>query len=121
VSDNPYSIDLAQALSRLGGSHSLFAAVALRFATDAPSVVDAATDLANNGEWWEVGLRMHTLKGMSGTVGATAVVHAAAELELQCMRDKRIDHGEEALGRLRQQVEAAIVALKTIIEQLPRP
>ena len=55
----------------------------------------------------------HSLKGGAGSIGATAVQHAALELELACAKGKGNEGVAEAL-------QAVMAQLQPLLDQLKR-
>ena len=73
--------DVATALQQLAGSEKLYLSIITKFATmykDLPDTIQA--DLAN-GDLAKVQRDAHTVKGLSGTLGHSALRDAAAQLE----------------------------------------
>src|SRR5262249_51796093 len=74
-------IDLTGGLLRLGGSRPIFNRMLTRF-KDSDHDSAERIDLALRQRDWEKAHRLaHTLKGLAGTVGATALARQASEIE----------------------------------------
>ena len=73
--------DVATALQQLAGSEKLYLSVITKFATmyqDLPEIIQ--TDL-EQGDLAKVQREAHTVKGLAGTLGHSALREAAAQLE----------------------------------------
>ncbi|HEX6734101.1 MAG TPA: response regulator [Azonexus sp.] len=77
----PAGFDLAAALARLDGNRSLFASLVRRFAVDQQNLVAGADQALDRGDRVAAARELHTLKGLAGTLGATALATQAADTE----------------------------------------
>ncbi|HSV36781.1 MAG TPA: DAHL domain-containing protein [Ramlibacter sp.] len=113
-SDAPAGIpglDMALGLSRMAGKKTLYAAMLQRYCSGqrtAGQKIRAAIDAADGGT---ARLLAHTLKGASGTVGATAVQVLAGDLELAIVEDR-------PSGELYARLAALEAPLVSLIEAL---
>lgn len=73
-------LDTRDALTRLGGNRSLYLKLLHQF-LEQESVPSQIAAQLNQGDRSTAERMAHTLKGVAGTLGATAVQRAAAELE----------------------------------------
>jgi len=104
-------LDCAQGLRRTGGKTDLYLALLGKFiASQRQAAGDIARAIAADD--WETALRLaHTLKGVSGNIGATGVMAAAATLE-SAVRDRRKDETlAGALDGLTTRLDALVARL----------
>jgi two-component system sensor histidine kinase/response regulator len=79
-------LDSAAGLRRCGGRQALYLGLLERFGrdyADAPATLDA---LLRRGQWPEAERLAHTLRGLSGTLGADAIALICQALEAACRR-----------------------------------
>ena len=77
-------VDVASALGRMAGMQSLYVRAAQEFASSLQQTLwDYREDL-QAGRWASARARMHTLKGVAGTIGIAELVTAAKYAEIQC-------------------------------------
>jgi two-component system sensor histidine kinase/response regulator len=114
-------LDMRTALARMSNMRGLY----VRTARDFSQVLDAnVADLqeaVSTGDQKGALMRLHTLKGHAGTLGATALAAQAAELEVMCKAGadaRSCASGLEALGVL---VEATKISLAQAVAQLDTP
>jgi len=74
-------IDREAALKRLGGNTSLFASLAGRFVEDTVGVMAELRGLLQQPSRNEAARKLHTLKGLAGTMGATRLASLLADME----------------------------------------
>ncbi len=80
---NKLGIELDAALQRLGGNQTLFATLAKRFGDDIPPLLITLRQSLTQGDTLTAAGAIHTLKGISGTVGAVHLAKYAAQVEEQ--------------------------------------
>ena len=74
-------IDLQSALMRVGGSHKSYLKLLKKFATNQAKAISKTRTALQQGDQ-ELAVRTaHTLRGVAGNIGATALQNSAAELE----------------------------------------
>lgn len=84
----------AEALARLGGNEKLLKTQAGIFCATYERTIEELEHLIEKGELHECALKLHALKGVSATLGATGLSHAARELEASAkegIRSPRFD------------------------------
>jgi HPt (histidine-containing phosphotransfer) domain-containing protein len=74
-------VDLANAVRRLGGDINFYRRLYPSVKADTESMLARLGPLIAGGQRDEAGRLFHTIKGLAGTLGATALSHAAAEAE----------------------------------------
>ena len=109
--DEVTGIDEVAALQRLGGDRLLLARLLRLFAQDATGVPERLRQARLRQDESEVRRLIHTLKGEAGNVSATSV-WATARLIEGAVRDGRDADVEQLLGRLEQQIEEVVAAVR---------
>jgi len=81
VEDEHAAFAIDRAIARMGGRAELFAREARAFRVTYEALPLAARQHCEAGEWEKAAALLHTLKGVSGTLGAMDLSRAAAALE----------------------------------------
>ncbi len=112
------TIDLAQALERLGGSAELYVALSHTYQAEAASFMPALrAALAQPGTGAAADV-LHTFKSAAGIVGASILQGATAELEVP-LRAGAVPAGlEGALAELEQLVAQSLAELARVVNTL---
>jgi len=76
------AVDMAGALERLGGNHQLYARVLQSYLSDIASQPDQLETALRSSDWDLAARLLHTLKGLSATVGASYMAAVARQAEL---------------------------------------
>jgi CheY-like chemotaxis protein len=92
-------LDLQTALNRMSGMQSLYVRTARDFATIMDSVIPELQQCLAAGDKLKAMMRLHTLKGNAGTLGATELASEAAKLEKLCATGAGLQECENGLGR----------------------
>ena len=79
---SPVLLDSELALRRLGGDHALYAQIVQSYQAEAQAQMAGLQQGVAAQQWQDASRYAHTLKGLSGTVGALAMAAAAAQAEL---------------------------------------
>lgn len=74
-------LDEASALMRLGGNAGLYGRILQSYLAEISRMPDQLADLMQAGDWPAASRLMHTIKGLSGTVGAVRLAGLAAAAE----------------------------------------
>jgi CheY-like chemotaxis protein/HPt (histidine-containing phosphotransfer) domain-containing protein len=99
-------IDTAAGVARLGGNVGAYRKLLLKFAENQGTAIDQIREAVEAGVG-DVAIRAaHTLKGVSGSIGATAVQQAAAKLEA-ALKDAPKSLSDDLLA----EVEAALLSI----------
>ena len=116
-------IDRKTALLRLGGNTQFYAVVEKSFVADAPLQLKTAREQVAQRRWGDARLSLHTLKGLSGTLGATGLYEVAALAE-KSAKALQQDAGDNVAGDALVQaiadcdaLIAGIVSLLTAADQ----
>ncbi|WP_349569142.1 response regulator [Azotobacter salinestris] len=108
-------LEQAEALRRLGGNQALLRRLLARFAASQGDTAARLGAALATGDREEALRIAHTLKGLAGNIGATALAARAAALE-QCFRQEQeppaeaLDDLGQALGSLCEAIAAALPA-----------
>jgi HPt (histidine-containing phosphotransfer) domain-containing protein len=86
-------IDLDAALARLGGNVDLYRQLYRMFVVDGAGMIDQLADLLAADRRQEAHRVAHTLKGLGGTMGTTALAAAAAQAEAAMARKASNEDG----------------------------
>jgi PAS domain S-box-containing protein len=100
-------LDIANGLRRVLGKKPLYLSLLRKFIAGQKSVVADIRQALDEGHWESAERPAHTLKGVAGNIGATALQHLAYRLETAIK-----EH------RPRQEVEDCLAAVKTLLDAL---
>ena len=117
VAQSVISIDVAGALARLAGHKSIYLRAVNRVLTVLDSIVDEYRQTLSTQGVEPAVRQMHSLKGLAGTVGATALAAEAARLETLCAAGVAPEAALAQIEGLQQIVEKTRSALQRVIEQ----
>ena len=105
-------LDSESAIAYMGGDRALYLRVLQRVAESHEQTRDELKHAYQQQDWPQLGLLLHTLKGLSGTIGAGALAELSQRLEQQVSKQQRWSATEQqALLDEMQQVLTAIEAL----------
>ncbi|OYU46134.1 MAG: hybrid sensor histidine kinase/response regulator [Burkholderiales bacterium PBB4] len=113
-------VDLQVALARLSGNRSLYLRTAHDFLRTRTTAVAALEQALQAGEFGQATLQLHTLKGIAGTLGLTALAQTAGHLEKRCPQEAwqaAADFATE-LGALADTLQADCAALQAAMSHL---
>jgi CheY-like chemotaxis protein/HPt (histidine-containing phosphotransfer) domain-containing protein len=109
-------ISIASGLGRVGGNKQLYAKLLCKFRAGQENAVEEIMAALQSGDRETAGRLAHTVKGVSGNLGAESVYRAAAELE------KAIKEGKEnidsPLAEVRSQLEIVMEGIRVLEESL---
>jgi hypothetical protein len=97
-------VDIDKAIARLGGNAQLYADVLTSYLQDLKSQPDQLDALLEGGDQLKAGRLLHTLKGVSATVGATYMAAVAKATEQIVMRNP----GAQVQNAARQDFRTAV-------------
>jgi len=120
-------VDMNAAITRLGGSRTFYDKVVASFREEvAHYMVDLQRFLAE-GDYHHAMHRVHTLKGLAGTVGATALSVRAAQFEAllnpwqdAAASEQPTDAERASIAHLLQPLELEMAQTLDALDQLPR-
>jgi CheY-like chemotaxis protein len=99
-------LDVQGALARLGGDRDIYASVLQTFSTELQQIPLQVAQALSAGEWSDAARALHTLKGLSGTLGARQLATVAAQLEKACKDNSAQAEVEGMLAVLQQAISA---------------
>jgi CheY-like chemotaxis protein len=111
-------LELQTALSRMSGMRSLYVRTARDFIKAMDSAIPELQQCLADGDKQKALMRLHTLKGNAGTLGATELATKAAKLEKLCATGAGMQECEEGLGRFDILLRSTQKALKEAIAAL---
>lgn len=114
-------LDIASGMRRAGNNRQLYIKLLSRFASDFADYNQTFADYYANTQWDEAERLAHTLKGLTGTLGANDASHLAAELEV-ASKKHNVTATAIALTALTEQLTPLLNALKQhFIEDMAEP
>ena len=118
--DVPYvpGLDLDTALARMSGMRSLYVRTARDFILILDAIIPELHRYLQTGEKQIALMRLHTLKGNAGTLGASQLAAKAADLEALCKGGGTAAQCAGGLDELAALVQAAQAMLALAVEQL---
>ena len=114
-------LELQTALNRMSGMQSLYVRTARDFVRIMDTVIPELQQYLATGDQQKALMRLHTLKGNAGTLGATELAAKAAKLEKLCATDAGMQECGEGLGRFEIMVRATQKTLHEAIALLESP
>jgi CheY-like chemotaxis protein len=111
-------LDLHRALGRMSGMRSLYLRTARDFVKIIDRIIPELRQCFATGDKPQVIMRLHTLKGNAGTLGATELATRAAKLEALCKTESGMRACEEDLEDLSILVKSTQVILREAIASL---
>ena len=111
-------IELDKALQRLGRNKPLFISLAQRFESDVTPMLVNFRHALSDGDYLAAAAVMHTLKGISGTVGSVYLAAYSARLEVQLKTAGAVIDSDAICHELESLVTQIVAALKTIVVNL---
>ncbi len=112
------SVDIAGALDRLGGDPQLYVRILQSYLSDIQLVPDQFEhDLANN-KLTEAARSVHTLKGLSSTVGASYLAAVARQIELVIKPALGLAHPNIDTPALTTQLRQSVSVTQHIMQQI---
>ncbi|SDG56188.1 PAS-domain containing protein [Roseospirillum parvum] len=103
--------DTAQGLARMGGDLDLYRKLLRRFAREQADTLDALTADLEAGDTTAAMRRVHTLKGLAGSLGHGALGKAAAALEARLRVAPTKVHDDPAMADLAEHLSQATTAI----------
>ena len=111
-------LDLRTALGRMSGMRSLYVRTARDFVKIIDAIIPELRQCLTSGDKPKALMRLHTLKGNAGTLGATELAANAAKLETLCVTGAGMQECEQGLEGFAILVQSTQEALKEAIAQL---
>lgn len=105
-------LDLSTALARMAGMRTLYGRTARDFCALLEGTKDELRELLRHQNWDALKMRLHTLKGNAGTLGATALAAKAAQMEVLCKSASGFEVLADQLDQLGPLIETTRQSLK---------
>jgi PAS domain S-box-containing protein len=115
------TIDMASALSRMGGIEKLYIRSARDLMVVLPTVTDTLSLALKAGDRRHCAMLLHTIKGNAATLGLNLLAKNLADLESLCKDENNFQTCGVHLQELSRTIDAAQAALKGALESLERP
>jgi len=116
------AVDMAGALERLGGNSALYARVLQSYLADIAGQPEQLAQALESADWNAAERLLHTLKGLSATMGASymAAVARKAELAIKAAKASDTAHDSPVIGELQSNFYAAVVATQAVMGQVAK-
>lgn len=79
--DHIPGLDMQTALGRLRGNQKLYAKLLIQMREELPKMQEKITEALSTGNFQDLSMHAHTVKGMAGNLGADLLQDASAALE----------------------------------------
>ncbi|MDT8989245.1 ATP-binding protein [Curvibacter sp. APW13] len=120
TSSSPDQIDMESALQRMGGDAALLRSAQHSFIESARGLAHRLRVLWSAGDAAAIGRELHTLKGLSGTIGATGLSSAIARWEQQVKAGLPETGTQAWLQEMQSTLDAGLAALTAASSSLDR-
>jgi CheY-like chemotaxis protein/HPt (histidine-containing phosphotransfer) domain-containing protein len=116
------TVDMTGALDRLGGNAALYVRVLKSYLTDIAGLPDQLESALSQADWSAAERLLHTLKGLSATVGASymAAVARQAELTIKAVATPAGVLDAYAIHVLHTNFRAAVAATQAVMGQVAK-
>ncbi len=115
-------MQLPQALARMGGNTAMYAQALQTFVDELPGKPQELAHLLAQGAAQEAVRMLHTLKGLSATVGASALSHTVAQLEKTCKTPLASASITVVVAQLQEAVADAVGRITPVLQRMaPSP
>jgi HPt (histidine-containing phosphotransfer) domain-containing protein len=111
-------IDLAEALARMGGNKSLYLKVLPQFRTLLSELPTRLRALASAGDITTIARELHSFKGSSAMMGATALSKDIADIEKQLKQNPPPSNALQLVHRAAELVEESTEAFTALAAKL---
>jgi two-component system sensor histidine kinase/response regulator len=112
------ALDVAGALKRLGGNTRLYAQILPSYLRDLTGLPDQIDALILLGDHASAAQRMHTIKGLSATVGATEMASVASSAERAFKQGTQTTAVQSACALIRATVTTTCAAMEPVAQAL---
>jgi signal transduction histidine kinase/CheY-like chemotaxis protein len=117
VSHAPGTLDMDAALNRLGGDTEILGQALQSYVQEIVTVSARVAGQLETGELQACARVLHTLKGLSATVGAIHLAQVAAQLESRCKTQLDVAERADVLSALQTAVQATVQSLEPVLTQ----
>ena len=115
IPDTLPGIEIKAALDRVGGNRSLFRKLLTKFCANHGSAVDEIVETLESGDRKTAVRLAHTLKGLSGTIGAQKLHVAAKDLESAISEEK--EELNDLLERVSDNLKIVVFGIASLDER----
>jgi HPt (histidine-containing phosphotransfer) domain-containing protein len=105
----------------MGGSADLYLKVVKSFVRDTANMAEQLAGHLDRNEKLESARLMHTLKGLSATMGATPLASVAAQVEAAIKSDNIPGGAQQLVQQVRSAMDTTLRTLEILIRELERP
>jgi PAS domain S-box-containing protein len=113
-------IDYEKALARVGGKQETYVRLTRMFIRNQEGIAELIAEALSAGDVEKARELAHSLKGVSGNLGATALFRAAMDLELS-IRKNRSDAWNEKISITRKCLDDVLNVFRSINPKTPAP
>ncbi|RUP25697.1 MAG: response regulator, partial [Curvibacter sp.] len=106
-------LDVGQGLRRVIGSIPLYLSLLRKFVSGQRDVPDQILQALDQRDWERAEILAHTLKGVTGNIGATGLQHLATELDALVSERADPDAALELTGRLKVQLAVVVQGIES--------
>ncbi len=110
-------LDVQNALARLGGDREVYAMTLEAFLDELGTTPAQLQSYIDSARWEEAARALHTLKGLSATVGALRLRSVAAALETRVKQGLPAHESAQVLGTLREAVGDTVQSIAPVLLQ----
>ena len=111
VSEAVEVLDIAGAIARMGGNEALYVRAVASYLEDLRALPERLGAFVQEGQWDDAGRLLHTIKGLSATVGAVAMAEVARQSEVALQRPDRPQDLDELRASIAGTEELTVRAL----------
>jgi PAS domain S-box-containing protein len=115
ASDQAPVLDVDDALERMGGDGAMYGSVLQSFVSELRNAPGQLSGLLGGADLSGAGRMLHTLKGLSATVGARDLARALAQMEERLHGSAGDSHPHVLVAELQQAVDATLKALDPVL------
>lgn len=115
ASDQAPVLDVDGALERMGGDGEMYGSVLQSFVSELRNAPGQLSGLLGGADLSGAGRMLHTLKGLSATVGARDLARALAQMEERLHGSAGDSHPRVLVAELQQAVDATLKALDPVL------
>jgi two-component system sensor histidine kinase/response regulator len=112
-------IDIAGALRRVVGNTALLISLLRQYAEEQEGTPERIRAALKEGDTALAERLAHTLRGVSGNIGASDVQNAAAELELSLGGEDPTERSDASLDRLTRVLGSTVARVRSALDELP--
>ena len=113
-------VDIKQGLYHVGGNTQVYIKLLKNFHSNYKEALPQIKTCLENGETEELTRTAHSIKGVSGNIGALDLFKAAKELEMD-LRENGISISSNIFSEFERALAVVVKALDSFIKDLPQP